>query len=208
MPRSADSSTNPVASPLAGSRTPSEGAAVRTEFIVLLVTAISLGCNPSSDPPDAEPEAPAPIGPLLYEDATACAGNDPLCWTTQLHREGNSLQLLHFHGKDGPYLFEQRGELTAASAALIDQAIAEADPSKTDLVDSMGLCGNPDIGSPVFIYVDDLEFEFFPHCPPEGIATLAMLVDEVLQELRNCTAYDRLASVATDCVDKPGATET
>jgi hypothetical protein len=179
---------------------------VRTNPFLVLITTTVLACTPdsgSSDDSEPEAKAPEPIGPKLYEDRIDCREDDPLCWATTIHRRGTSVQALHFHGHDGPYLFEQRGELKPEISVLLDQTLAEVDPSKTELVDYVGVCefaSHPPL--PVYLYVDHVEFEVLHHCPPEGFAALEMLVDSIEDALSNCDVYQTILTT-TDCVVCP-----
>lgn len=144
--------------------------------------------------------APAAIGPPLYETRHECPAGEPLCWTTTTYRRGTEIQAQAFRGSD--YLFEVRGELTSAYAANLDVALAEVDPSKTELVDYLGMCMADHPPSPIAVYVEGVEYEIRRGCPPEGMLALEMRVGEIQQAIDNCDAHWEFFAVQ-ECVLYP-----
>lgn len=131
--------------------------------------------------------APSPVGPPLYETRHQCPSDDTLCWTTTTYRRGTTIQAHAYRGDS--YLFEVRGALTSEFAAELDAALAAVDPSKTELVDYLGLCMSSHPPSPLAVYVEGVEYEILRGCPPEGMLALEMRIAEIQMAIDSCDAY-------------------
>ena len=167
----------------------------KTEFLPIpLLLCIACSTPPTEDPLE---QAPAPIGPeLLHSEGTWAL---PGCASVRLYRLGRELQYQCFD-YEGSFSWENRGTLSPEASDTLDMAIAAADSNATEPVNYMGLCGNPDGGGTLTLWVEDQSLSFAPWCLFEGILPLYEEVLALWSDVANCDEpFARLESVEPGC---------
>lgn len=160
--------------------------------LALLIT----GCTSAPDE-DSAPQAPEPIGAeLLRVEGTWAAGD---CVRSHLYREGRAVQHQCFDG-EGVFSWENRGMLTVAAAAALDDELAAADLDDTDPVNYMGLCSVSDAHGVVTMWVGERHASFAPFCLFTGILNLYTEISAVRTDIEECQKpFMRLESLEPGC---------
>jgi hypothetical protein len=118
-------------------------------------------------------------------------------------RDDGSLLLLREHW-DGTAVYGwTSAELTDAGQQRLADALAAVDPDRTEPAPGEYGCTYFET-LPAIVYVDDQPFEYLSLCPPEGLAELATLYEELVELLLGCPLepswYEgELPLTQTDC---------
>jgi len=152
------------------------------------------GCPAPSDP---APEPPPPIGPQLLEIEGSFAIEG--CASSRLYRDGRRVQYQCFDSQ-GAFSWDNRGTLTESASAALDSELASAALDATTPVNHKGLCGAPDSGGEVSLWVGEERVSFAPFCLFEGIVALYDQVAAILFEIEGCEEpFAQLESVDPGC---------
>jgi hypothetical protein len=155
--------------------------------------------------------------PASLDDAPSVGDDDQLVFERQLRwwspptsqrarlyqREDGSLLLLREHWTGNDVYGWATAELTPAGEQRLADALAAVDPELREPAPGEYGCTYRET-LPAIVYVDDEPFEYLSLCPPEGLADLATLYEELVELLLDCPLdpswyMGELPLAQTDC---------
>jgi hypothetical protein len=167
---------------------------VRLMFPRCSLAALALLCASTACHTDYSEDVPPSLA-----DAPSVAADDQLVFERQLRwwSPPTAQRVRLYSRDDGSWLLLRDrwngievygwadGLLTSAGEQRLADALAAVDPELTEPAPGEYGCTYRET-LPAIVYVDDRAFEYLSLCPPEGLAELATLYEEMVELLLDC----------------------